>query len=264
MSVVNMPLTGPPPTEVPLTESPLIRVIAQVRFPLIASIEKQEFIAPFQEAIRKQYPVLRPELSHLITLEGQINARVSTIWSFQDVSGHWRATLAPDFLALETKKYTSREDFFERFKRLLDALQEHLEPPVVDRLGVRYINQIQGDNVSHIEQLVRPEVAGVLGTPLRDHVEHSITESLLKLPDEDAKATARWGLLPPGATVDPRVMKPVDQLSWLLDVDVFQMDTRALEVDELIASSTGFAERIYSIFRWAVTDELLKQCGGEV
>ena len=42
------PLVGSPPAEVPLTDPPLVRVIAQVRFPTILSVENAEFIAPFQ------------------------------------------------------------------------------------------------------------------------------------------------------------------------------------------------------------------------
>ena len=44
MNASDTPLTGPPPPAVPLTDPPLARVIAQVRFPLIASLEKREFI----------------------------------------------------------------------------------------------------------------------------------------------------------------------------------------------------------------------------
>ena len=44
MIAADTPLTGPPPPEVPLTDPPLVRVIAQVRFPLIASVEKRDFI----------------------------------------------------------------------------------------------------------------------------------------------------------------------------------------------------------------------------
>lgn len=54
---INNPLIDPPPPEVPLKSAPLIRVIAQVRFPPILSIEKQEFVASFQEAIRDKYPI---------------------------------------------------------------------------------------------------------------------------------------------------------------------------------------------------------------
>ena len=55
------PLTAQPPEEVPLKDAPLIRVIAQVRFPPILSIEKKDFVGSFQEAIREKYPILQHE-----------------------------------------------------------------------------------------------------------------------------------------------------------------------------------------------------------
>ena len=40
---INNPLIDSPPQEVPLKNAPLVRVIAQMRFPPILSIEKKEF-----------------------------------------------------------------------------------------------------------------------------------------------------------------------------------------------------------------------------
>jgi hypothetical protein len=38
---------GPPPQDIPLKRPPLVRVLTQIRFPMIASIENQGYIAPF-------------------------------------------------------------------------------------------------------------------------------------------------------------------------------------------------------------------------
>ena len=61
MIINSNPLVASPPSEIPLRNAPLVRVIAQVRFPLIASIDKRGFIAAFQEGLRDTYPVLRQE-----------------------------------------------------------------------------------------------------------------------------------------------------------------------------------------------------------
>ena len=81
------PLSAPLPAEVPLPNSPLVRVIAQVRFPPVLSIEKQEFIAPFQEAIRATYPVLHPEQVQGIVLGplGLAPGQKQIAWRFRDV-----------------------------------------------------------------------------------------------------------------------------------------------------------------------------------
>lgn len=265
MKTPPTPLMGPPPVEVPLATPPLVRVIAQVRFPDIASVEKREFIAPFQEAIRTDYPVLRPEQSRSVVLgaDGFRDARSSTAWRFLGVDSAFRVTLAPDFLALETDRYTSREDFLARFRRILLALEEHVDPKVIDRLGVRYIDRITGTNFADLPALVRPEVCGLLSTPLAELAQHALSEHLFVLPEGAGQVMARWGLVPSRSTVDPAAVEAIDEPSWLLDVDAFKIDTRPLDVDATLAQARHFAERIYSIFRWAVTDEFLRRYGGQ-
>ena len=266
MNATYTPLEGPPPIEVPLTESPLVRVIAQVRFPLIASVEKREFIAPFQEAVRKDYQVLRQEQNRgiVLGLKGVMDERSNTLWRFHDVKGDWRVTLAPEFLALEANSYTSRDDFLRRFGFVLGALKEHVDPQVIDRIGVRYIDRVIGDNVTELSALVRPEVAGILATPLAALARHALSETVFDLPDKAGQVKARWGLVPAQATVDPAAVDPVGETSWLLDLDAFQAgETSSLDVDAVVKHARGFAERIYSIFRWAVTDEFLRRYGGQ-
>ncbi len=268
LSAPDTPLAGPPPPEVPLTDPPLVRVIAQVRFPLIASLEKREFIAPFQEAIRGSYPVLRPEESQGVVFgpHGVADARSNTSWRFMEASGAWRVTLAPDFLALDTTRYSSRDDFMRRLEVVLQALKDHVDPKVVDRLGVRYIDRVSGEHLTDLPQLVRTEVAGILGSPLAEHARHAISENVLVLPENEGQVTVRWGLLPAQSTVDPGGLDPIDEPSWILDTDAFQSFPargRELSVSSVVEKARGFAERNYSVFRWAVTDEFLRRYGGE-
>lgn len=265
MKFDETPLTGPPPAEVRLTNAPLVSVIAQVRFPLVASVEKRDFIAPFQEAIRAEYPVLRPEQSRGVVVgqQGLLDARSNTVWRFYDASGAWRVTLSPDFLALETSRYASRDDFLDRLKRALEALVAHVDPKVIDRLGVRYIDRVAGDDLDDLPRLVRPEVSGVLSTPLASSALHSISEAVFVLPDNTGQVMTRWGLVPAGGTVDPAAVDAIDEQSWLLDVDAFLAETRELDVEAVLQQARGFAERIYSVFRWAVTDEFLRRYGGQ-
>lgn len=266
MNAGTQPLTGPPPTEVPLTDPPLIRVIAQVRFPLIASVERRDFIAPFQESIRKHYPVLRQEQSRGFVIPpagGGVEARSTTSWRFQDADGLWRVVLAPSFLALETTKYTNRGDFLMRFGMVMRALENHIDPQVIDRVGVRYVDRVVGDNLTELPKLVRPEVGGILGTALQAHVKHTVTECAFELPAGAGNVTTRWGLVPAHSTADPAVLDVIDKPSWFLDLDAFKNESRALDVDAIVEQARGFAERNYSIFRWAVTEEFLRRYGGE-
>jgi uncharacterized protein (TIGR04255 family) len=262
MSAAEDPLASPIAAEVALKDAPLVRVIAQLRFPEILSIEQRDFVAPFQEAIRKTYSVLRQEQTQSVLLgaHGVAPAKPQIAWRFSDSEGHWRVSLTPEFLALETTKYTSRSDFFGRLRSLSDALEAHVEPGQLDRLGVRYINRITGGAVDDIAALVRPEVRGITGTIASTHAVHAVSESMFELPD--AAMVARWGCLPPGKTVDPAALEATDDKSWILDLDMFSAAPMPFVVDRVIAEAQRFAERIYTVFRWAVTDGFLARYGG--
>ena len=192
-----------------------------------------------------------------------IDARESIVWRFLDTRGEWCVTLTSDFLALETSRYGSRDDFLARFTRILESLVTHVDPRVIDRLGVRYIDRVTGDDLTDLALLVRPEVCGVLSTGLSTDVRYSISESVFDLPDSTGQLKTRWGLIPAGGTADPSTIQEIDEPSWLLDVDAFRVETRDLDVGEVIQETRAFAERIYSVFRWAVTDEFLRRYGGE-
>lgn len=262
MSTIGHPLLGPPPLEVPLTNAPLVRVIAQVRFPEVLTIEQRDFVAPFQEALRATYPVLRQEQAHGLLLGpgGMATAKQQLVWRFSDAEQTWRVSLAAEFLAIETTKYSSRADFLKRFRAVLEAVDKHVAPKVIDRLGVRYIDRITGQAVDEIGHLVRPEVLGVLGSALAPQAAHALSESMFDVPN--ARILARWGRLPPNATTDPAAIEPAPEKSWILDLDMFRLSTTAFGVDGIITDTERFAERIYAIFRWAVTSDFLQRYGG--
>jgi len=263
MSTKN-PLIGGPPAEVSLEKAPLVRVITQIRFPEIVSVEKNDFIAPFQESIRHDYPIMRREPGQgLIFSKGIVEPRANTIWRFSDQGDVWRASIGQNFLALETMKYTSRRDFKDRLLKLLTAFNVHIGTEMIDRLGVRYVDRVTEKDFQHLQSMVRPDVLGTLGDIPASSIRHSIREDLFVIEEESGELLVRRGFLPPQATVDPILIEPIDERSWLLDIDAFVSNTRPFNIENLLLQNQKLAERIYSFFRWVVTDEFLKRYGGE-
>ena len=89
MSTIVVPFEAGLPPEVPLANAPLVRVIAQLRFPEILSVEQRDFVASFQEAIRSTYSVLRQEHTQGILLSpGSVApAKPQVAWRFSDAGG---------------------------------------------------------------------------------------------------------------------------------------------------------------------------------
>jgi uncharacterized protein (TIGR04255 family) len=241
-----------------------VRVIAQLRFPPIVSIEKREFVAPFQEALRQSYPILRPDQiqEFILGANGIASITPQVVWRFSDVAGHWRVSLAPEFIALETTSYSSRGDFLGRLRGILHALGEHIGLAASDRFGLRYIDRVTGPTVHDMGQLVRKEVLGIAGTPLASKAQHLLSQALFEL--EGAQISMRWGWISPGSTVDPAAIEPLPERSWILDLDMFRAGARSFDVDELLVEARHYAERLYALFRWTVNEEFLRRYGGSV
>jgi uncharacterized protein (TIGR04255 family) len=258
------PLTGPLAPEIPLPNAPLVRVIAQVRFPMIASIPKPAFIGTFQEAIRDRYTDLswvEPQATGVaLGPEGIAVAREGGLWRFETPGDGWSVSLAPQFVALEATRYSSRTDFLERLKLVLEAIAEHVKPRTAQRLGVRYVDRLDRQRVEEIAHLVRPEVLGVSSNPFGERLLLSITETAFRL--DAGQLRARWGLLPADSTYDPSALEPRPTPSWVLDLDMFRVEDRPFDSAELLAEARTFSSRIYTLFRWAVTDDFISRFGG--
>ncbi|MEC4888376.1 MAG: TIGR04255 family protein, partial [Scytonema sp. PMC 1070.18] len=219
--MVNInPLIAQPPPEVPLKDAPLVRVIAQVRFPPILSIEKKDFVGSFQEAIREQYPILKPEQTQglVFSPQGVVQTTPQVTWRFVDTTNSWRVSLAPNFVAIETTDYLSRSDFLERLKNVLVALNESFNPRIIERFGLRYIDRLVGQNLKDISSIVKPEIAGIMAAEFREYIHQTINESLFVIPGGDEQIIARWGAIPSGTTFDPDAIEPIAEPSWILDL----------------------------------------------
>jgi uncharacterized protein (TIGR04255 family) len=257
------PLTDELVPEVCLSQAPLVRVLTQIRFPEVLAIEQKEFMAPFQEEIRSIYPVLRQDQTKgmVITETGIMQGKDETAWRFHDLKNEWRVSLTTTFLSLETTKYVSRKDFFDRLNIILRALDTHVRPTVVDRIGIRYVNHIVDDAFTRLHKLIRPEVLGILGTELSSSALHTMHETVFSV--ESTQLLARWGKIPANMTHDPSIILPNPKESWILDLDMFSTSATPFKCDEVINVAGSYAERIYAFFRWVVTDEFLEFYGGK-
>lgn len=261
----NNPFSGAVPETVPLPHTPLSGVLAQVRFPEVLSIGNGDFIAGFQERIRKLYPVSHNEQRILLKLSADgTEPKKSSHWRFFNTDQSWRISLATSFVAIETRAYRSRTEFCDRALEVLEALQEEISPGIMNRLGVRYVDQIAGLQFERITDFVRPQVLGVY--------DHTHSAQLIRTFSEvNAKADVgslniRSGYTPPNHTHEPDLMPPISEPCWFLDVDVFQeyKKPERFEAAEISDRLMKLATRAYGVFRWAVNDDLLRSYGGEV
>lgn len=264
------PLGAESPAEVPLRDAPLERVIAQVRFPPILSIHKTDGVADFQEALRADYPHLHRNDVRNIEIGPGLEPNISeaVVWRLADrpEPAEWRVSLGKDFVALETSRYRSHDEFVGRFATVLASVETCFEPAEVQRLGLRYIDRLKGEAVRRISELVQPGVLGILrpegGPPdaLREATTHLMTQA--QFVAEEGTIQGRWGNLPANATYDPDALQAIGEPCWVLDLDMFSLQALPFQSDALVGKTEAFAKRTYSVFRLMVTEEFLRFYGG--
>lgn len=255
--------------EIHLKDAPLVKVLAQIRFPVIAKIDNPEGIQDFQERLRTRYPVTRQEPNFTMVLgsAGPVqSATQGVLWRMSEVDGPWTVVLARDFVAVETSRYSSRDEFLSRWREVLDAL-ESLDPApaVYDRLGVRYVDRLVGDAyIEDLPKLVRTEILGPTNLDRSDDAElvASVSQSIFRLNAMQVKAS--WGIVPINSVIVPGI-ETVPERSWLLDVDAFsELQGQPFSVERVVEETRRGSEHAYAFFRWAVLDEFLRRFGGEV
>jgi uncharacterized protein (TIGR04255 family) len=257
------PFGDEPLTEIPLPDAPLVRVVAQVRFPQIASIEKREFVADFQEAIRDDYPILREErgIALVIGPNGVSQESGERIWRFHSADGYWRVSLAPTYVALETDKYTSRDDFFGRFEVVMEATTDTIAPAFWERLGVRYVDRLDNQaDLQRLPDLVRGEVLGLASGYTGDGPLHTFVGQGQFALDDDVQLLARTAILAPGTSLDPSIPAP-ETRSWTLDLDIAVTGQFEFDTTRISERSREFAAHVYRFFRWSVSTDLLRIFG---
>jgi uncharacterized protein (TIGR04255 family) len=261
------PLGGAPPAELPLVSAPLERVIAQVKFPLILKIEDKSAASNFQEAVRADYPILRQLQGHTVQIQlgpsGPVAVPSSNvIWQFTDADDMWKITLAREALTLETSAYQSRADFLTRWNTVMIAMEDIFHPTYAERLGVRYIDRIVDGHFESFDSFIKKDLLGSALATLKSQLKHSTNEASFNI--EEGELLLRWGVMGAGMSPDPSSISILDKENFLLDIDVSSSTRRPFGREDLASAFQKLAERAYSVFRFAVTDEFLKAYGADL
>jgi uncharacterized protein (TIGR04255 family) len=262
----DCPFSGPPVEAIPLDPPPLARVLTQIRFSPVLAVAEEAFAGQVQQRLRDEYPFARGEFELALAFAGAETLPAATptrLWRFYNNDEEsWRITLATNFVALETTEYAGHEDYYGRLERVLAVVEELVQPPQVERTGVRYIQRlIEPDDLARLAEYVRPEIVGACALD-DDGARVTLCLTQAQAAFEDVQLTARWGLLPPNAGIDAAI-HPVETPSWVMDIDVFDDRREPLNASTLAQRALEHSRRQYRFFRWAVEPAFLLRHGAD-
>jgi len=251
-----------------LEKSPLIFVLAQVRFPQLLSIKER--IPAFQDALRKLgYLKLNQREVTQVKRDPQNNVvarETFSQWEFIDKAGTHSILTDPRFINVNSSQYEVFERFAERMEQVFHVMAESVEPGLVERLGLRFVDLIVPSEGRNIADYVDPGLRGFQVDP-EENREAFYMETVTRT-GEDKRFLHRYTETRKGLGFPPDLISSglklcrnprMETTFGLLDMD--HMLTREMDVEpqEMVEAFWDLHRHHEDAFRRSVTKLALEE-----
>jgi uncharacterized protein (TIGR04255 family) len=259
-----MSLELPAPDHTPLTKSPLLQVLCQLRFEEHANVSDPHVARGFHEALGGsggQYPTAQSlvggqRVTIAISPTGQpvADTKPSEGWRFSSSDGASAVTLFPDSVGLETTAYKTWPEFADRIASVINVLVDQVAPAFEQRLGIRFVNRIQNQGIQSpaawdgllSEYLLGPILHPGLASAVRG------TQQIVQLDLGDGVACGLRHLLVPADANRA-------EFDYLIDLDVFRERGIPFDPAGVESALTTFNDYAVQLFQAVVKPELLER-----
>lgn len=225
-------------TEQPLKllKSPLILVLAQVRFAPVLQIK--EYIPAIQEELRKQkYSDYQAEQIQQVTFTGaEVKTEQTNRWVFASRDRRDAVIIAPDFVVYETSNYDVFETFLAKLKPVLALIQDKINPDFAGQVGLRYVDLIRPDHGKPASEYVCESLRGLSKEQLK--ASSVLQQFIVEAQTPHGELTVRsFDSLAENAIPPDLASAPVE---LALTVDAKEV-CRVLDIDHINREKTDFA-----------------------
>jgi uncharacterized protein (TIGR04255 family) len=229
----------------PLEEAPLQLALVQVRTPPMFAVDRPDAVERLASGLPERWALVDEGRAQRVQVHltpagvAQADEAPERVWRFETLDQRYVATLTPTSVGVETRRYELFDEFHARVQELLDALagDEAFAPRIVNRLGVRYVNELHDERLgvdATRAEIVNPELLGPaasLGTGLVASLQE------LRFQQEDGVLAIRHGLNGPS--------------QYLLDADHYDEGRRAFDAAELEKTVRRWHDTVEGVFAWA-------------
>jgi uncharacterized protein (TIGR04255 family) len=241
-------------------KTPLRLVLGQVRFPILPRFAEAGFLAPFHEAIRRQYPKASREnqITYNLNQKGLQTSAGDVLWRFSTRDKIWSVVLGEEAVTLEVRGYSSINEFLERFLDILEIAAKNLQIDERTRLGLRYVNELRhpdGSDLGGWRSLLTPEFVGFGASDLLDGTsEHMFQE--VRIRRADGILAIRHGLMMGTVIEPPSSAPPPSGPFYLIDLDYYDNAERSLDLSQIAEQMKSYNDIQYRFFRWTLGEKL--------
>lgn len=180
----SMPPLNPfPVAELPHLKNPPIElIIGQVRVPLVPELLESNGITAFYNLAKAEYPHIQKVERVAIRFSHEDNPQSERegLWKFENSDHSWTITIAPEFVALEARKYQSFAEFRERLVKATEWFVQAYGSTLRVRVGLRYVDRFTKAKYQYLQPgwlaTINPHLLGLSnlapGAEQRSFVEH--------------------------------------------------------------------------------------------
>lgn len=260
----DAPLGGLPPADATLlAQAPLEVAVVEIRFSAAVTEISATDAAIMRDALvagtGTDYPNIQPALQHQVQIDlgSEGLSRIeqqSKGWQITAADGGGHITLMPDVVIMQISAY---ERWSTSMKPplgvLLETLQRLLEPSLVHRIGLRYIDRFQHtdcDSVAAWKGRIDDTLLGPVLNPVFGGKVCGAQQQVEIRLDDHHGALLRHGPVhgDSGKTVQ-----------YLLDTDVFRHSTREFDAAEVLSAAESLNRAALSLFKASMTPDYLRQ-----
>jgi uncharacterized protein (TIGR04255 family) len=234
----------------------LTDVIFKINFPLMIDLNK-DVSSSFKDKISSLFPIIEPVKLSNIKLEAtskdlKTEREEITMWRFKDAEGKMIIELNADSLAVVTKSYINFSKFEELVLRITSNFLEVYGNTVINRFGLRYINQINLDekNIYDWTKYINPSlIANIDFVEEKTSLRRAMTFMEIVI-DDETKLRMQHGVFNrtyPGELLNKE---------FILDYDCFT--EIQFNNDQLKEKINSFNDIITLYFEKTITDDFRK------
>lgn len=241
--------------------NPLKVVVAQIRFPPAYSLADPAGLAAAQAALSGRYPISLPRTQE-ITVVAAPDGPVPPVIQpgparFGDESGTWVVSVGTDTASLETTRYESWVDFRARLYELLTMVHSQGQPVRVERLGIRYVDEIVSVETTAVpdwQAFIAPSLLGHADAPWIDgRVKRSLQQVSMSIGDDGLNLTHGYVRNPDGSEYPS---------TYVMDTDIFTEQPVAFDLEELLERADRYHRWAWNLFRRSITPAAVELLGG--
>jgi uncharacterized protein (TIGR04255 family) len=229
--------------------NPLVAVVVELRYHPILKVHAK--VPDYQEKVRATFPAFQQVQSQTVNLgPAPVNVRYRDSYSFAKADESAMLSLSMESVSLESRRHQRREQLFADLQVGLDALLGVYGPIAATRLGLRYVDIVDRDQIER--DLGRPTSwdrlisSRFLSVPagLTD-LDNTLFACEVASPEAYGAQTVRYGL----------VKDSDGRTKFRLDVDRY-VDA-PFESHLVVPSLGGFADDIFAVFMATAGPDLL-------